>query len=186
MEFDFTVYTPDYQRIELDSTIIAAPWWPRWLAACNKAARESGGDVDAASRIQTWISNHPAFEEVVYKDFWVPASPWKRESEKVIRHGEAMRDDILVRVAIYSISYARAETALAVLFEVRPTTFARQWPVRRSGFPTRNKRRKGATRSFVSNVYSPSACLCSEKAELVYILAALSYPSHLALRLAPN
>ncbi|KAI3622658.1 hypothetical protein WG66_015915 [Moniliophthora roreri] len=95
MEFDFHVYDDNYRRIELDTSRIAGPWWPRWLTFLNFAARNRGGDVDAATYIHTWAARHHAFEDVQYREFWVPASPWRRDSDFQIRMGVSMRDDIL-------------------------------------------------------------------------------------------
>lgn len=102
MEFDFHVYDHNCQRIELGTHQLGAPWWPRWLAFAKLAARNLGGEVDAATHLHSWISNHPAFERVVYREFWVPTSPWVRD-EFQKRMGSGMRDDILV-----SISRARS------------------------------------------------------------------------------
>lgn len=96
MEFDFHAYDEHYQRIELETSKIAGPWWPRWLAFANLAARNRGGDVDAATHIHSWIANHRAFEDVVYREFWVPACHWRTDSDFEMRMGASMRDDILV------------------------------------------------------------------------------------------
>ncbi|KIK70473.1 hypothetical protein GYMLUDRAFT_32497 [Collybiopsis luxurians FD-317 M1] len=94
MEFDFHVYDEYHQRIELETSRIAEPWWPRWLAFANLAARNRGGDVDAATHLHAWVSNHRAFETVVYKEYWVPTCPWRTDSEFQMRMGLSMRDDI--------------------------------------------------------------------------------------------
>ncbi|KAK7058646.1 hypothetical protein VNI00_002282 [Paramarasmius palmivorus] len=95
MEFDFHVYDDHYRRIELDASRVAEPWWPRWLTFLNAAARNRGGDVDAATYIHSWTANHRAFEDVQYREFWVPTSPWRKDTEFQIRMGMSMRDDIL-------------------------------------------------------------------------------------------
>ncbi|KAE9409255.1 hypothetical protein BT96DRAFT_806961 [Gymnopus androsaceus JB14] len=95
MEFDFHAYDEHYQRIELETSRIAGPWWPRWLAFANLAARNRGGDVDAATYIHSWVANHRAFDNVHYREFWIPTSPWKTDSSFDMRMGASMRDDIL-------------------------------------------------------------------------------------------
>lgn len=61
----------------------------------NTAVRQRGGDVDAANHLYQWISSHPAFEDAVYREFWIPCSPWMQDEEER-RIGSTMRDDILV------------------------------------------------------------------------------------------
>ncbi|KAJ8084742.1 hypothetical protein AAF712_006408 [Marasmius tenuissimus] len=98
MEFDFHAYDESHQRIEVGTSRIAGPWWPRWLAFLELAIRNKGGEPDAATHLHRWTTNHNAFEDVVYRDFWVPASPWRRDSEFALRSGRGMRDDILAFV----------------------------------------------------------------------------------------
>jgi len=95
MEFDFHAYDSNYQRIEPTTSSISGPWWPQWLAFANLAARNRGGNVDAATHLHKWVSEHPAFENIVYRDYWVPVSHWPTNDEFMRRMGTYMRDDIL-------------------------------------------------------------------------------------------
>ncbi|KAF8665361.1 hypothetical protein AX16_000380 [Volvariella volvacea WC 439] len=95
VEFDFHAYDHNKRRIEVGTHQFAPPWFPRWLAFACLAARNQGGDVDAATYIHSWVLDNPAFEDVVYRDFWIPASPWMIGDETQMRHGAWMRDDIL-------------------------------------------------------------------------------------------
>jgi hypothetical protein len=99
-DFDFHVYDEHKQRIEAPTSYIGAPWLSRWMAFTNLAVRQRGGSTDAATHLHSWISHHQAFEQVVSKTFWIPASPWIRgddpESVRQRGFGAAMRDDILV------------------------------------------------------------------------------------------
>ncbi|KAJ3879675.1 hypothetical protein F5051DRAFT_451309 [Lentinula edodes] len=95
MEFDFHVYDENHQVIELETSKIAEPWWPRWLAFANLAARDRGGNVDAATYIHSWVANHHAFENVTYEEYWVPTCGWRTDSEFMMRIGVTLRDDIL-------------------------------------------------------------------------------------------
>lgn len=105
MEFDFHVYDENHQVIELETSKIAEPWWPRWLTFANLAARDRGGNVDAATYIHSWVANHHAFENVTYEEYWVPTCGWRTDSEFMMRIGVTLRDDILVRQYVcYSIS----------------------------------------------------------------------------------
>ncbi|KAG2022762.1 hypothetical protein CC2G_000487 [Coprinopsis cinerea AmutBmut pab1-1] len=94
-EFDFFVYGADFQRIELSVTELEPPWWPRWMTVAREAAQTFGGSVDAATHLYDWVAGHPGFEEVVYRDFWIPCSPWCKENPLQMKYGEVMREDIL-------------------------------------------------------------------------------------------
>jgi hypothetical protein len=101
MEFDFHVYDhmPDgnHRRCDLETSSIAEPWLARWMIFTNIAARNAGGDPDAATHLHRWINTHPAFEDVVYHDYWVPVSPHASLTDFQKRIGTQMRDDIFVR-----------------------------------------------------------------------------------------
>lgn len=68
------------------------------MSYANRAVKERGGDADASLHLHEWISDHPAFEDVVYREFWVPCSPWLRGSdpESIFWNevGTVLRDDI--------------------------------------------------------------------------------------------
>ncbi|KAF8079038.1 S-adenosyl-L-methionine-dependent methyltransferase [Lyophyllum atratum] len=95
IEWDFHAYDHNYQRIEIGTHELRAPWWPRWLAFAKLAIQNSGGSVDAATNLRSWVTDHPAFEDHVYQDFWVPTSHWAHHDPFKLRIGSTMRDDIL-------------------------------------------------------------------------------------------
>ncbi|KAK0466917.1 S-adenosyl-L-methionine-dependent methyltransferase [Desarmillaria tabescens] len=95
-EWDFHCYDEDFHRIEVDVTTIEKPWWPRWLAYLEMAARRRGGNVNAATHIRDWVSHHPRFEDVIYNEYFIPATPWVTDSALDLRIGVAMREDIEV------------------------------------------------------------------------------------------
>ncbi|KAJ7150329.1 hypothetical protein C8R46DRAFT_1124641 [Mycena filopes] len=99
MEFDFFVYEhmPDgnHRRLDLDTTVVEQPWLARWMSYAHVAVRNAGGDPDAATHLHRWLTSHPAFENVVYEDYWVPVSPHPGFDEFQQRIGAQMRDDIL-------------------------------------------------------------------------------------------
>jgi hypothetical protein len=45
-----------------------------------------------------WVRDHPAFEDVVYREFWIPLSPWLKGNDPNSRWwndiGATMRDDV--------------------------------------------------------------------------------------------
>lgn len=97
-EFDFRVYGYDHKPIPIDEN---APACARWMYLARQAVQHQGGEPDAANHLYRWVSQHPAFEDVVYRQWWFQVSPWNRgrdaESRRLNRYGAAMRDDILVR-----------------------------------------------------------------------------------------
>jgi hypothetical protein len=102
-EFDFHVYDANHHRIERDVTDLTPPWWSVWFSHLWTAIVQSGGDANAAHHLHEWILNHPMFEDVVYRDVWVPAVPAPRDtsndSEEVRQMEEKLSDDCYVSVA---------------------------------------------------------------------------------------
>jgi len=94
IEWDFHSYDVNHRRIDVGTHELKAPWWPRWLAFAKIAIRNSGGSVEAAENIRSWVTNHPAFENPVYQDFWVPTCHWSSGDDFLMRIGATMREDI--------------------------------------------------------------------------------------------
>ncbi|PFH52328.1 hypothetical protein AMATHDRAFT_57399 [Amanita thiersii Skay4041] len=95
MEWDFCTYDANKQPVESSIDRFDPPWWSRWLAFAVAAIRNHGGDVDAPLKLETWIRRHPAFEDVVNADFWLPSSPWKIDDPALMQKSTILRDDIL-------------------------------------------------------------------------------------------
>jgi len=97
-EFDFYVSGGDKKPLVFDVLELAPPYLPRWMCMVRAAIQERGGDADAALHLHRWISEHPAFTDVVYRDFPFPASPWipldHPYAARMNRSGSLMRDDI--------------------------------------------------------------------------------------------
>ncbi|KAF9817961.1 hypothetical protein IEO21_03036 [Rhodonia placenta] len=95
-EFDFRIYTTDRKPILADN---ADSYLARWMNLCHIAVQRSGGEPDAANYLHRWVSDHPAYEEVVYREFWFPTSPWRRgtdsETRRSNRIANVFRDDVL-------------------------------------------------------------------------------------------
>ncbi|KAF9055905.1 hypothetical protein BJ165DRAFT_1429469 [Panaeolus papilionaceus] len=71
-EFDFRVYDQNRRQHFVDPNNFTSPWLARWMALVRRAVIQSGGDVDAAFHLYDWIANNPAFEDVVYREFFFP------------------------------------------------------------------------------------------------------------------
>ncbi|KDR85601.1 hypothetical protein GALMADRAFT_234564 [Galerina marginata CBS 339.88] len=96
-EFDFHIYDKDHRRIELGTHEIGPPWWARWMTFMAVAIRNIGGDIDAATHLRDWISSNSLFEDVVYREFWLPVVPPPRmanDSEFIERFYAKMKEDV--------------------------------------------------------------------------------------------
>jgi len=98
-EFDFRIYDANHCRMELDVNELGPPWWGRWMAHLLKAIKTSGGDANAATHLHEWVFNNPMFEDVVYREFWLPVIPARRDSsndsEHLRRLDQGLSDDCL-------------------------------------------------------------------------------------------
>ncbi|PPQ90946.1 hypothetical protein CVT25_008257 [Psilocybe cyanescens] len=95
-EFDFHIYDKDHKRIELGTHEIAPPWWARWMTFLAASIKHIGGDADAATHLLEWVSSNPSFEDVVYREFWLPIVPppySPTESEATRRFYRKMKEN---------------------------------------------------------------------------------------------
>ncbi|KZT08601.1 uncharacterized protein LAESUDRAFT_648271 [Laetiporus sulphureus 93-53] len=94
-EFDFRVYGSDCKPILTNGR----SWFATWMNLAHDAVRRSGGEPDAANHLRQWISRHGAFENVVYREFWLPSAPWRKgndpETQRQNRIAVVFRNDIL-------------------------------------------------------------------------------------------
>lgn len=97
-EFPFAFTGAEKQPLLPPAGSFHPPWTPLWMSYANRAVKERGGDADASIHLHEWISNHPAFEDVVSREFWMPLSPCVRgsdpESDFWNEIGTTMRDDV--------------------------------------------------------------------------------------------
>ncbi|EGO05269.1 hypothetical protein SERLA73DRAFT_149454 [Serpula lacrymans var. lacrymans S7.3] len=88
-EFPFTFHSYDKKMMLPSPDDLQAPL----------GAPLDGGSADASFNLHRWISEHPAFEDVTYREWWIPCSPWLqgKDAESVFWNeiGATMRDDIL-------------------------------------------------------------------------------------------
>lgn len=106
-EFPFSFTGFDRQPVLPPAGSFQPPWTPLLMSYINRAVRARGGDADASTHLHEWVSNHPAFEDVVYREFWIPCSPWMTGNNPVTKFwneiGSTMRDDIKVSNICYRI-----------------------------------------------------------------------------------
>ena len=65
----------------------------------RNAIEAKGGDVNAATHLYDWVRNNPAFKEVVYREYFLPAVPPPREGAKAefwLKVDKSMRENLLV------------------------------------------------------------------------------------------
>jgi hypothetical protein len=120
VEWDFSTWDANKQQVVLGTHELGPPWWSRWLAFAQIAVRNSGGSVEAASNIRRWMSENPAFEDIVQDDIWIPTSHWVAHDEMQQRIGATMRDDILAS-ALDFLPHSGLIVTVGI-FEFRPTT----------------------------------------------------------------
>ena len=78
----------------------APPWVALWVSFAVKAIQARGGDIDSAELVPGYISSHPAFEDVVIREMWVPIAPFVEGNDPETMFwndiAATMRDDIKV------------------------------------------------------------------------------------------
>jgi len=98
LEFDFRVYDSNCKPFSLPTGIMEPPWFPRWMAFLNMAVRQRGGSPDAANMLYSWTLQHPAFEDTVYEEYFIPTAPFMSHQAPDYRFArsisETLRDDI--------------------------------------------------------------------------------------------
>jgi len=75
MEWDFCIYDANMNKVALSVESLGPPWMARFINLVQSAVRSRGGDVDGIGQMETLIQNHPSFEEVQYREFWLPSMP---------------------------------------------------------------------------------------------------------------
>jgi adenosine deaminase len=70
------------------------------MSFLNMAVRQRGGSPDAANMLYSWTLQHPAFENVVYEEYFIPTAPFMSREEPNYHFmrtiAEIMREDIQV------------------------------------------------------------------------------------------
>jgi hypothetical protein len=134
-EFDFRVYGSDRKPLPLTIGAMEPPWYPRWMLLLNMAVRQRGGSPDAANMLYSWTLQHPAFQDVVYDEYFLPTAPFmsgQGPNDDFLRStSEILRDDILV-CEQYSVSNCAltAHFILPGLPSIWSATSIRKWPPR--------------------------------------------------------
>ncbi|KAF6743763.1 hypothetical protein DFP72DRAFT_111671 [Ephemerocybe angulata] len=95
-EYDFRTYTREQKLIPANTTdpLGSHPWWATFLAHVREGVAEAGGDISAATNLESWVGGHEALTDVVYRDVWLPVVPGncRRYQEDVYTR---MKDDVM-------------------------------------------------------------------------------------------
>lgn len=65
----------------------------------REAIQNIGGDTDAAAHLHEWILENPRFEDVVYREYWLPVVPppiGENYPDALRRFEEKVRKDVTV------------------------------------------------------------------------------------------
>ncbi|TFK26712.1 S-adenosyl-L-methionine-dependent methyltransferase [Coprinopsis marcescibilis] len=108
-ETDYCVYDINYQKIVVSPHELGPPWYARFLTFASEAATALGSSTAAIHKIYDWLSEHPGFEEVQYREYWFPVSPWMDKDRDPFNYkiGGAVRDDILEFLGAVRVLFLR-------------------------------------------------------------------------------
>lgn len=95
VEIGLRVYDHNHDPI-IPNTGDSSPYLARWMALLNMAVRQRGGSPDAASLIHEWVSVHPALEDVIYREYYVPTAPFMALKDPFRSVAELFREDLFV------------------------------------------------------------------------------------------
>ena len=133
MEFGFQIFDINRQLIQVATSRMEAPWLPRWMTLVYMAVQTRGGTSDAAGKLHGWVRDIPVFEDIVHKEYWMPASPWVPEDdpehEEMNAFGRLLQEDFLVSFCYFNLnSYCCIERPSVGLFACRQTSSSWEQP----------------------------------------------------------
>jgi len=99
-ETDFRVYDSKHEIVEpVDYGHPRHAYLPHFLVRFRNAARARRGNLDAASLIEGWLSEHRAYAEIGTFDSWLPTGPcFPPECTQDNAIGDMMRNDLMAFV----------------------------------------------------------------------------------------
>lgn len=119
-EFDFHIYDANHRRLDIDINKLGPPWMGLWMTHAAKAISKSGGDVNAATQLHQWITDNPMFEDVVYREFWLPAVIPRRETPNDSEHFRRIDKNLYEDV----LAFIRAGRPLLLGYGFAPETIS--------------------------------------------------------------
>ncbi|KAF8628272.1 hypothetical protein AX15_004040 [Amanita polypyramis BW_CC] len=94
MEWDFSVYDVNKRIVNLSTDQWGPPWVPRFTAFVQSAIRKRGGDVVGPLKMELFVEAHPSFEQVVHRDFWVPAYHWSKGESTMLENTPLTKENV--------------------------------------------------------------------------------------------
>ncbi|KAI6136217.1 hypothetical protein F5141DRAFT_1185261 [Pisolithus sp. B1] len=131
-EYPFYFTGPDKKPIIKPKGTFEPPWTALWMSYANRAISGRGGSSDAALHLPDWISSNPAFEDVVVRDLWMPASPWLEgdDEDTIFWNGIAttLREDMKVscRPQVICAACLELDEAKTPLYALIRNVYARK------------------------------------------------------------
>jgi len=97
------------------------------MAFLRMATQDSGANVDAATHLHRWVSENPNFEDIVYREYWLPTVPPIPEdavqTERERRFYSRMKCNVIVRMI-----YLEEEAGISSLrLTISLAEFSRLW-----------------------------------------------------------
>jgi len=75
------------------------------MAFLRAATQDVGANVDAATHLHQWVSENPSFEDIVYREYWLPTVPPIPEdavqTEREKRFYRRMKQNVTVRMILH-------------------------------------------------------------------------------------
>ncbi|THH19383.1 hypothetical protein EW146_g1781 [Bondarzewia mesenterica] len=94
LEFDFRCYDENHRPIFSKPGVMEGPWLPRWMSLLNMAVRQRGGSPDASNMLYAWFMQNPAYEDIVYREIWLPTAAIYPPGHPDYWIGKVMGEDI--------------------------------------------------------------------------------------------
>jgi ubiquinone/menaquinone biosynthesis C-methylase UbiE len=101
LECDFLVADVHGRAQRPATNVMQPPWLARFLHFVHMAIKQRGGNIEACTSMHEWVASHPAFDQVVTKEYLLGISPWHPGHDAEAQHNRFiasyMRADLIVR-----------------------------------------------------------------------------------------
>ena len=108
------------RRAAKSSTSESTPFIVRFSTLVRQAALRRGAHVDAAALLHRWMSEHPAYGDVTYREAWLPLGNWL-DNVDVQKHPSIC---VMPREELEKLRWIGKETSedlMVCLFNLEPT-----------------------------------------------------------------
>jgi SAM-dependent methyltransferase len=133
LDTDFLVADVNYHTQVPNTSLMQPPWLQRFLAFVNMAIKKRGGNIEACEHMHEWLAEHPAYEQIEWKDHFMGISPWMQgrssESQRQRHIAQQMRADLYVSPSQSSLS-SETLNMIAGVPKIREAIATRKWDAR--------------------------------------------------------